>query len=53
MKFSPEAHAHVTRRLCYLADRHCNGRLIAMGGGGYNRLNLALGWNAVLEALLD
>ncbi|NIM33406.1 MAG: acetoin utilization protein AcuC, partial [Pseudomonas stutzeri] len=38
--------------LCALADSCCQGRLLAMGGGGYNRRNLALAWCAVLEALI-
>ncbi len=52
MAFSPVAHGHAARRLCRVADEFCNGRIIAMGGGGYNRTNLALGWNAVVEAML-
>lgn len=51
MAFSPRAHGYAADRLCQLADRHCNGRIIAMGGGGYNRTNLALGWNEVLAAM--
>jgi len=52
MRFTPEAHAHAAARLCRLADEFCDGHLIALGGGGYNRTNIALGWNAVLRALL-
>ncbi len=53
LAFTPEAHAHAARRLVYLADRHCNGRIIGLGGGGYNRENLALGWNGVLKAFIE
>jgi acetoin utilization protein AcuC len=49
LQFSPEAHAHAARRLCAIADRHCEGRIIGMGGGGYNRENLAKGWTAVVR----
>jgi acetoin utilization protein AcuC len=35
-----------------LADEFCPGRLVAMGGGGYNRANLAAAWCAVVESLL-
>jgi acetoin utilization protein AcuC len=51
MAFSPAAHAHAAERLNRLADELCNGRFIALGGGGYNRTNLALGWNAVVRAM--
>lgn len=49
LKFSTDAHAHAARRLCALADRHAGGRIIGMGGGGYNRDNLARGWTAVVR----
>ncbi len=52
MRFSPAAHGHATRRLTGIADEFCQGRMIAMGGGGYNRSNLALGWNEVLKAMI-
>jgi acetoin utilization protein AcuC len=52
LRYSPTCHGHAAARLCELARRHCQGRLLAMGGGGYNRRNLALAWCAVLEALL-
>lgn len=52
LRFSPAAHAHAATRLCRVADEFCQGRLIATGGGGYNRRNLALGWNAALEAMI-
>lgn len=53
MAFSPDAHAHATRRLCLIADECCQGRLLVTGGGGYNRGNIAKTWTAVLKALLD
>ena len=53
LQYTPAAHAHAARRLCALAERHCQGRLLAMGGGGYNRDNLAQAWTAVLAELAD
>lgn len=47
-----EAHAYATDRLRVLADRHANGRLLAMGGGGYDRGNLARAWTRVVERLV-
>jgi len=53
LRYSPAAHRHATQRLLVLAERHAQGRLLAMGGGGYNRGNLARAWTAVLEALIS
>ncbi|MGD9385645.1 MAG: acetoin utilization protein AcuC, partial [Thioalkalispiraceae bacterium] len=50
MEYSEQAHAHAAQRLCVLADELCNGRLVAMGGGGYNLDNLAKGWTAVVDS---
>lgn len=51
LRFSEEAHAKAAERLCVLADRHCNGRLVATGGGGYNRDNLARAWTRVVQSM--
>ena len=51
MRYTAAAHAHAARRLRQLADELCTGRLLAMGGGGYNLGNIAAGWTAVVEAL--
>jgi acetoin utilization protein AcuC len=51
LKLTAEAHAHAARRLGVLADRYSNGRVLAMGGGGYNRENLAVAWTRVVEEL--
>jgi acetoin utilization protein AcuC len=51
LRFSAEAHARVATRLRVLAERTAGGRLLAMGGGGYNRENLARCWTGVVEAL--
>jgi acetoin utilization protein AcuC len=53
LRYSPAAHRHATQRLLQLARRHCGGRLLALGGGGYNRSNLALAWTAVVQVLVS
>ncbi|MES9971272.1 MAG: acetoin utilization protein AcuC [Candidatus Thiodiazotropha sp.] len=53
MAFTPAAHQYAAGQLCKLANELCNGRFIALGGGGYNRTNLALGWNGVVKAMLE
>jgi acetoin utilization protein AcuC len=52
LEYSAAAHSAATRSLRQLADRHAQGRLMAFGGGGYFRPNLASAWNAVLAELL-
>ena len=52
LTYTPAAHAHATQRLCMLAERHAHGRLMAFGGGGYDRGNLGRAWSAVLRELL-
>jgi acetoin utilization protein AcuC len=51
LRYTPEAHAHAARRVAALAHRHAQGRVLAMGGGGYNRTNLARAWTRVCEEL--
>jgi acetoin utilization protein AcuC len=53
LEFSEDAHAHAATRLAALADEYCGGRLLATGGGGYNRRNLARAWTRVVGALCD
>jgi len=51
MQFSPAAHAQAARDLCALAERLGHGRVLAVGGGGYNRRNLALAWTGVVREM--
>lgn len=53
LALTPASHAAAARDLARLAVRLGHGRLVALGGGGYNRANLAAGWCAVVEALLQ
>ena len=53
MEYSEQAHAYATRRLCEIAEKHCGGKLLAMGGGGYNHDNIARTWTAVVKALAE
>ena len=50
LNYSEEAHAKAASDLCELADRHCGGRIIGTGGGGYNLGNLARAWTRVVES---
>ena len=53
MAYSSHAHAQATKDLCKLADEHCQGRLLALGGGGYNLKNIASAWCAVVQAMIE
>jgi acetoin utilization protein AcuC len=50
LEFSENAHAKAALALHRLAKKICGGRLIGVGGGGYNRENLARAWTRVVEA---
>lgn len=43
---------YATRRLRALADETAGGRLLVVGGGGYELRNLVAGFTAVIEALI-
>jgi acetoin utilization protein AcuC len=51
LKLSSACHARAARELCLLADRLGHGRVLALGGGGYDRGNIARTWCGVVEAL--
>ncbi|MCC6535289.1 MAG: acetoin utilization protein AcuC [Burkholderiales bacterium] len=53
LRLTAAAHALVARDLCRLAEDTAQGRIMGFGGGGYNRRNLAQGWNGVLQAFID
>ncbi|MBF0284667.1 MAG: acetoin utilization protein AcuC [Magnetococcales bacterium] len=52
MGFSPEAHGHAAERLSVIAESLGHGRVLAVGGGGYDPVNIAQAWCAVVEGLL-
>lgn len=52
LRFTPQAHARAARDLTELAEKLGHGRVLATGGGGYNRNNLARAWNEVVAGLI-
>ncbi|MDH5471747.1 MAG: acetoin utilization protein AcuC [Gammaproteobacteria bacterium] len=52
LKYSFHAHSHATRSLVHIANRYCDGKLLVMGGGGYNHQNIADGWTSVVKELI-
>ena len=53
LQFSTACHARAAADLCELADRLGHGRVLALGGGGYDRGNLARAWSDVVQSLLS
>lgn len=53
LQLSAASHRLAASSLAALADRLGHGRLLGLGGGGYDRGNLAAAWNAVVEAMLQ
>lgn len=52
LEYSAAVHGHVATRLARLADTCCKGRLVALGGGGYEPENIGQAWCATIEGLL-
>ena len=52
LEYSQQSYQLAAESLCRIADEFCEGRLIALGGGGYNMENISLAWPAVVRAML-
>ena len=53
LQFSSSAHARAAADLVRLADSQGHGRVLALGGGGYDRRNLSRAWCDVVAALIE
>jgi acetoin utilization protein AcuC len=53
LNYTEEAHRYATNRLHIISHELCDGRIIALGGGGYNPNNVAKAWLEVVKGLLD
>lgn len=51
LRYTPTVHAYATMRLHRLAHELCEGRILAMGGGGYDPVNVGAAWGAVVKEL--
>lgn len=51
LQYSARAHAHASRTLHAVAHELCAGRIVAMGGGGYDPINVRDAWSAVVTEL--
>jgi acetoin utilization protein AcuC len=53
LRYTPKAHRHAADALHRLAHKHCQGRIIALGGGGYNRANIGSAWTEVVKSFAE
>ncbi|MEM5874588.1 MAG: acetoin utilization protein AcuC [Candidatus Aenigmatarchaeota archaeon] len=51
LKYSLHAHLKAVKAISSLADEICNGKLIVVGGGGYNIENVSKAWANILDFL--
>ncbi|MCK5001635.1 MAG: acetoin utilization protein AcuC [Gammaproteobacteria bacterium] len=52
LEYSQQSYQLAAESLCRTADEVCDGRMIALGGGGYNMENISLAWPVVVRAML-
>jgi acetoin utilization protein AcuC len=53
LAYSEEAHAIAAAAVCRIADELGHGRVLGLGGGGYDRRNLGRAWTRVVEAFVS
>jgi acetoin utilization protein AcuC len=53
LAFTSKAHKYAADALHRLSHIYCDGRIIALGGGGYNQRNIAEGWTEVVSSLIE
>ena len=53
LSFSSAVHQHAAKELSGIARRVGAKGLLGVGGGGYNRTNIAIGWTAVVQGMLE
>ena len=53
LNLTHNSHEYAARKLHSLAHKHSNGRIVALGGGGYNKINIGDAWSAVVKAFIE
>jgi acetoin utilization protein AcuC len=51
--YTSEAHRFAADTLHKLSHIYCDGRILALGGGGYNLKNIAEAWTTVVKSLIE
>jgi acetoin utilization protein AcuC len=53
LQFTEEAHARAAEAVCRIAEELGHGRVLGLGGGGYDRRNIARAWTRVVESFVS
>ncbi|MDG4595607.1 MAG: acetoin utilization protein AcuC [Candidatus Contendobacter sp.] len=53
LHYSFRAHGRAARGLCQIAEEFAEGRIVGVGGGGYDLRNIGKAWVAVVDAFLE
>lgn len=53
LSYTTASHRLAAEILCDVANKKCGGRILAMGGGGYNPENAAEAWTNVLKTFIE
>ena len=53
LKYTSKAHRYAADMLHLLSHKHCDGKMIALGGGGYNKQNIGDAWTEVVGSLIN
>ena len=53
LHYTARAHSRAARGLCQIAEEFAEGRILAVGGGGYELRNVAKAWTAVVDSFLE
>jgi acetoin utilization protein AcuC len=53
LQYTSKTHRFAAEKLHLLSHRYCEGKIIALGGGGYNQKNIADGWTEVVRSFIS
>jgi acetoin utilization protein AcuC len=53
LQYTSKVHKFAADSIHRLAHQHCKGKIIALGGGGYDRTNISAAWTEVVRSLVN
>lgn len=53
LEFSEKSYQLAANSLCNIAKQYCGGKLLGLGGGGYNMDNIGLAWPTVINEMIN